>query len=96
LPFSPNAFYWSFTLATAARLIYGLSACARFSVYLFRPCWLPSGTPLGVQTFEACGTALAFIIKALPFLIVSLVAKILAYDNLVKLAVIIFGVRGLI
>jgi hypothetical protein len=89
-----QCFYWIFTLATAARLIYGLSACARFYVYVFRPRWLPDGTPLGVQTFEACGTALAFIIKALPFVIVGLVVKVLVYDNLVKVAVTTFGVQG--
>ena len=89
-----QCFYWSFTLPTAARLMYGLSACARFYIYVFRPRWLPQGTPLRLQAFRACALALALIMNTVAVVVLCLLVKILVYDNSVKLAVMIFGVRA--
>ncbi|KIW70428.1 hypothetical protein PV04_02698 [Phialophora macrospora] len=89
-----QCFYWVATLGTAGRLMYALGACARFYVYVFRPCWLPEGIPLRVQTFKACGVALTLVIQAFYIVVACVMVKILVYDNLVKLVVVILGIGG--
>ncbi|KIX99929.1 uncharacterized protein Z520_04566 [Fonsecaea multimorphosa CBS 102226] len=86
-----QCFYWTLTLATASRLTYALSACARFYVYVFRPFWLPKGTPLRVQAFRTCGAALSLMISLMGIVVVGFLVKVLVYDNLVKLAGDLFG-----
>ncbi|KIW15548.1 hypothetical protein PV08_05596 [Exophiala spinifera] len=88
-----QCFYWSLTLPATARLIYGLSGCARYYVYVYRPRWLPRETPLREQAFQACAIALAVTMKLLAVVFVGFLVKILVYDNLMKLAVTIFRVK---
>jgi hypothetical protein len=89
-----QCFYWFLTLGAAGRLIYALSACARFYVYVFRPSWLPEGISLRAQTFEACGVALTLVIQAFYLVVACVLVKIVVYDNFVKLVVIILGIGG--
>ncbi|KIW34142.1 uncharacterized protein PV07_00938 [Cladophialophora immunda] len=88
-----QCFYWSLTLPTAARLMYGLTACATYYVYVHRPRWLLRETPLREQAFQAYAIALAVTMKLLAVVVVGFLVKILVYDNLMKLAVTIFRVK---
>lgn len=72
--------------------MYGLSACARFYVFVFRPAWLPEGILLRVQTFQLCVMTLALVIHSVSVVVACLLVKILVYDNLVKLVVNIIGI----
>ncbi|KAJ9610355.1 hypothetical protein H2200_005132 [Cladophialophora chaetospira] len=87
-----QCFYWSATLATAARLIYGLIGCTRFYVYVFRPWWLPEGIPLRLQAFQDCSITLTLAAKTFFIVVAGLVVKVLVWDNLMKLALFVFGV----
>jgi hypothetical protein len=84
-----QCFFWCLTLPTAARLFYGLSACARYFVYVYRPHWLPRDVPLRHQALEAFAVALVVTMKLLAVVFAGVLAKMMLYDPLMKLVVLV-------
>ncbi|KAH0848563.1 hypothetical protein FOPE_02676 [Fonsecaea pedrosoi] len=85
--------YWGLTLPAVGRLMYGLTACATYYVYVHRPRWLRRETPLREQAFQAYAIVLVVKMKLLAVVVVGFLVKILVYDNLIKLAAMMFRVK---
>jgi hypothetical protein len=81
--------FWCMTLLSAGRLLYGISACPRYFVYVYRPHWLPQGVPLRDQALEAFAVALVVTMKLLAVVFAGVLAKMMLYDPLKKLVVLV-------